>query len=220
MSTRTLGLSDPLHRWLLDHAIHEPPILSALRAETAELPLARMQISPEQGRFMAWIVQTIGARRVLEIGTFTGYSSIAMALAMPDDAQILCCDTSEEWTQVARRYWAESGVSERISLHLAPASETLADLLGGGHGGTFDFVFIDADKANYLHYYERSLELLRPGGIVAMDNALWSGRVADPSDNDIDTVALRAVTDRVTTDPRVHASLVPIGDGLLLATKR
>lgn len=220
MSNRTIALTDALHEYLLAVSLREPPVLRELRAETAALPKANMQIAPEQGQFMALLVRLTGARRCLEIGVFTGYSSLAVALALPDDGRILACDVSEEWTAVARRYWRAAGVAQRIDLRLAPALETLDRLLADGERGSYDLAFIDADKASYAAYYERALELLRPGGLVVVDNTLWSGRVLDPAITDADTVALRRFNELVHADERVDLSLVPIGDGLTLARKR
>jgi caffeoyl-CoA O-methyltransferase len=179
-----------------------------------------MQISPEQGQFMALLARLTGARRCLEVGVFTGYSSLVTALALPVDGSIVACDVSEEWTAVARRYWREAGVAHKIELRLAPATETLDELLAQGQAGTFDFAFIDADKTNYLAYYERTLSLLRTGGLVLVDNTLWSGRVADPEVADADTVSLRHFNEVLHRDERVDLSLLPLGDGLTLARKR
>jgi predicted O-methyltransferase YrrM len=178
-----------------------------------------MQIAPEQGQFMALLVRLTGARRILEIGTFTGYSALAMALALPAEGRIVACDVSEAWTAVAKRYWQRAGVAGRIELRLAPALQTLDALIGEGGGGSFDFAFIDADKSRYLDYYERSLTLLRPGGLIAVDNTLWGGSVADPAKIDADTAAIRAFNAALHADPRIELSLVPIGDGLTLARK-
>ena len=179
-----------------------------------------MQIAPEQGQFMALLVELIGARRIIEIGTFTGYSALCMAEAMPVDGRLICCDLSEEWTGIARGFWREAGVAERIDLRLAPALETLDALLAQGGEGQFDMAFIDADKGNYTRYFDRCLTLVRPGGLILFDNTLWDGRVADPDDQDEDTRAIRALNDRLLGDQRVTLSLVPIGDGLTLARKR
>ncbi len=219
MSTRTIGISDSVHAYLAAHS-KEHSALAELRAETAPLEWARMQISPDQGAFMTWLVRLIGARRTLEVGVFTGYSSLATALALPDDGEIVACDVSEEWTRMARRYWEKAGVSKKIRLELRPAVETLDALITSGEKGKFDFAFIDADKENYVAYYERAVELVRVGGVIAIDNTLWSGRVADDLDQTESTVAIRAVNERVLSDPRVSATLATIGDGLLLATKR
>ena len=220
MTNSTIALGDKLQRYLIEHNLREPQVLARLRQVTASLPQAGMQIAPEQGQFMQLLVRLLGARRCLEVGTFTGYSALAVALALPGDGELIACDVSVEWTQVARQYWHEAGVDGRIDLRLAPALETLEGLLDAGRVSTFDFAFIDADKGNYVAYYERVIEFLRPGGLLAVDNALWDGRVADPGENDADTNAIRALNDRVHRDERVDASLVPIGDGLLLARKR
>jgi caffeoyl-CoA O-methyltransferase len=220
MSRRSISLTDSLYDYLLSVSLREPDLLRRLREETATDPSARMQISPEQGQFMALLARLMGARRCLEIGVFTGYSSLAVALALPDDGRILACDVSERWTAVARRYWAAAGVAHKIELRLAAALETLERLLGSGAAGTFDFAFIDADKENYVGYYERALELLRPGGLVVVDNTLWSGRVADPENAEADTVAMRHFNEHLHRDERVDLSLVPIGDGLTLVRKR
>ncbi len=220
MSARTLNLTDAVYDYLLTHSLREPPELEALRMQTRQLPQGGMQISPEQGQFMALLVRLMGARRCLEVGTFTGYSSTAVALALPDSGHVTCLDVSEEYTRHAREVWSKVGVEDKITLHLAPARETLGKLLADGEGGRFDFAFIDADKANYIHYYEAVLELLRPGGLVAVDNTLWNGAVADATNNEADTVAIRAFNERVHRDERVDLSLLPIGDGLTLARKR
>jgi caffeoyl-CoA O-methyltransferase len=220
MSNRSISLTDSLYEYLLHVSLREPQLLRSLREETAADPLARMQISPEQGQFMALLVRLAGARRCLEVGVFTGYSSLAVALALPDDGRIVACDVSEEWTTVARRYWAEAGVAHKIDLRLAPALETLQSLLAAGEAGSFDCAFLDADKENYLRYYECLLELVRPGGLILADNTLWSGRVADPANTEAATVALRRFNERLRGDERVDLSLVPIGDGLTLARRR
>ena len=213
-------MDERLYGYLQDVSLREPDILARLRAETATMPGARMQISPDQGQFMQLLVRLMGARRCLEIGVFTGYSSLAVALALPADGRLPACDRSAEWTAIARRYWAEAGVAAKIELHLAPAIATLDALLREGRGGTYDFAFIDADKENYANYFERTLALLRPGGLIAVDNTLWSGAVADPAKTDKDTVAIRAFNRQALADQRVFLSLVPIADGLTLALKR
>ena len=220
MSNRSIMLTDSLYEYMNDVSLREPPLLLALREETSELTQRSMQISPEQGQFMALLVRLTGARRCLEVGVFTGYSSLATALALPEDGRIVACDVSEEWTAVARRYWQRAGVDHKIDLRLAPATETLDALVAEGRGGTFDFAFIDADKTNYLAYYERTLALLRTGGLVLIDNTLWSGKVADPEVADADTVALRHFNEVLHRDERVDLSLLPVGDGLTLARKR
>lgn len=219
MANRSIQITDTLYDYMIANSVREPQILAELRAETAKLPHAMMQIGPEQGQFMALLVRLIGARNIVEVGTFTGYSSLAMALA-GKDVRITCCDISEEYTAVARRYWAKAGVADRIELKLGPAATTLQALLDGGAKGKVDFAFIDADKTNYERYYQLILELLRPGGLVAIDNVLWGGEVANPAITDKDTVAIRSLNQKVLADERVDLSLVPIGDGLTLARKR
>ena len=220
MSRRSIVLTDALYEYLLSVSLREPELLARLRQETARQEMARMQISPEQGQFMFLLLRLIGARRCLEIGVFTGYSSLVTALALPEDGRIVACDVSEEWTAVARRYWREAGVEPKIDLRIAPALETLDRLMEAGEAGRFDFAFLDADKESYLAYYERVLKLLRPGGLLAVDNVLWSGRVADPEVSDADTAALRHFNEALHRDERIDLSLVPIGDGLTLARKR
>ncbi len=200
--------------------LREPDVARRLREETARDPNAGMQISAEQGQFMALLIHLLGARKTLEIGAFTGYSSLAVALALPDDGHIIACDVSEEWTSVARRYWREAGVERKIDLRLRPAIQTLDDLIAHGQAGSFDFAFIDADKSNYANYYERCLVLVRPGGLIAVDNVLWSGKVIDPADNEPDTLAIRAFNEKLKDDQRVWLSILPIRDGLTLASKK
>ena len=219
MSKQTIGLEQNLYDYLLSVSLREPIILTQLRQETSQLPMSRMQISPEQGQFMALLVKLIGAKKTLELGVFTGYSSLVVALALPADGKIVACDVSEEYTSIARRYWQQAGVADKIDLHIAPALETLDSLLAAGEAGTFDFAFIDADKGNYENYYERSLELIRPGGIIAIDNVLWSGKVADPEIQDNQTNKIRAFNRKLHQDSRITLSLVPIADGLTLAIK-
>jgi predicted O-methyltransferase YrrM len=220
MSNRSIVLTDSLYDYMNAVSLREAPCLLALREETAAMSQHRMQISPEQGQFMALLVRLTGARRCLEVGVFTGYSSLATALALPDDGRIVACDISEEWTAIARRHWRAAGVEHRIDLRIAPAVVTLEALLADGREGGFDFAFIDADKGGYLGYYERALRLLRPGGLLLVDNTLWSGRVADPAATDADTTALRLFNDVLYRDGRIDLSLLPVGDGLTLARKR
>ena len=219
MSNRTIELTDQLHRYLLDVSLREPALLARLRSETAKMAEANMQIAPEQGQFMALLAKLLNARNYLEIGTFTGYSALAVALAMPEDGRVVACDISEAFTSVARRYWKEAGVDARIDLRLAPALDSLDKLIADGAEGRFDYAFIDADKKNYAGYYERTLKLLRPGGLVAVDNVLWDGAVIDPDRQDEDTTAIRAFNKAIRADDRVEISLVPVGDGLTLARK-
>ena len=220
MSNKTFTLSDDLYRYMLSVSVRENDHLRRLREETATNPEASMQISPEQGQLMALLVTLMGVTRALEIGVFTGYSSLAVALALPPHGKLVACDRNPEWIAVARRYWKEAGVEEKIDLRLAPAMQTLDTMLAQGQQHSFDFIFIDADKKQYLGYYERSLALLRPGGLIAVDNVLWSGRVADPHNTDEETLALRTFNQRLREDDRVLVSLIPIGDGLTLAMKR
>lgn len=198
----------------------EPDILRRLREETQKHPKASMQISPDQGQFMGFLMHLMGAHKTLEVGVFTGYSALAVALALPDDGRIIACDINEEWTSIARRYWREAEVQHKIDLRLAPALKTLDSLIAMGQGGSFDFAFIDADKSNYDNYYERALVLLRPGGLIAIDNVLWSGRVIDPNTNDPDTVAIRGLNEKLRTDDRVWLSMLAVHDGLTLACKK
>ena len=220
MSNRTIRLDDRTYAYLLAHSLREAPELAKLRAETASHPRVNMQIAPEQGQFMQMLVRLVGARRAIEVGVFTGYSSLAVVLAMPRDGRLLACDISEEYTAVARRHWKAAGVEGRIELVIAPAQATLDARLAAGEAGHYDFAFIDADKTGYLGYYERLLELLRPGGLIVVDNTLWSGAVADPANRDPDTVALREFNDLLLADPRIDLSLLPVGDGLTLARRR
>jgi predicted O-methyltransferase YrrM len=217
---KTLGLGDRLQNYFLSISGRESDILRSLRQETATHPLSRMQIAPEQGQFMALLVQLLGATKTLEIGVFTGYSSLAVALALPPQGKIVACDINEDYTAVARSYWQRAGVADKIDLRIAPALETLDRLLESGEAGTFDFAFIDADKQNYDNYYERALQLLRVGGLIAIDNVLWGGQVADPTVDDANTEAIRALNARLVQDERVSLSVVPIADGLTLALKR
>lgn len=220
MSAQSIQLTDSLYAYILNHSLREPAILARLRAETAEMPQSNMQIAPEQGQFMRLLVELIGARRTIEVGTFTGYSALSVALALPNDGRIVACDVSDAYTAVGRTYWAEAGVADKIDLRIGPALETLDALLADGGAGAFDFMFIDADKESYANYYERGLTLLRSGGLMAIDNVLWGGAVADRAQNDKETKAIRALNDQIHSDERVSLSLVPIGDGLTLARKR
>lgn len=219
MSNKTLALDDRLYDYLLSVSLREPDILARLREETSNRADAEMQIAPEQGQFMALLLKLIGARRSLEVGTFTGYSALVCALALPEDGQLIALDINEDTTEIAQRYWAEAGVENKIELRLGPAEDSLRNLIDGGDQGSFDFMFIDADKTGYATYYEMGLQLLRPGGVLAFDNVLWAGRVADPGAGDDDTQALKALNVQLHADPRVDISMVPIGDGLTLARK-
>ncbi len=220
MSNKTFTLSDALYDYLISVSLRETPVLQRLRAETARDSNAAMQIAPEQGQFMALLVRLMGARRALEIGVYTGYSALCVASALPGDGRLVACDISAPWTAVAKRYWREAGVLDKIDLRLAPAIETLDQLIQAGDTDSFDFAFIDADKENYVAYYERVLQLLRPGGLITIDNTLWSGRVADPSNHEPDTQAIRAFNQALHNDTRVHISLLPVADGLTLALKQ
>jgi predicted O-methyltransferase YrrM len=221
MSNQSIGLSDSLYQYLLANSVREPEILAKLRQETAAHPLVNMQISPEQGQLMGLLVQLIGAKKCLEVGVFTGYSSLVVALNLPVDGKLYACDVSEEFTSIAQRYWQEAGVSNKIDLQIAPALDTLDRLLADGEAGTFDFAFIDADKNNYAAYYDRCFELVRSGGLILVDNVLWYGRVADPAmDDDKRTQAIKAINQQIYHDDRVQISLIPIGDGLTIARKK
>ena len=220
MSNRMTPLDDALYDYLSSVSLREPGVLRRLREETAKMPQHNMQIGPEQGQFMALLIELTGARKCLEVGTFTGYSALAVALALPDDGRLIACDISEEFTARAKPFWGEAGVAGKIELRIGPALETLDALIEGGESGTFDFAFIDADKVNYLGYFQRALDLARPGGLICVDNVLWNGAVADPSRNDEDTEAIRAFNAALTNDPRISLSMLPMGDGLTLARKR
>jgi predicted O-methyltransferase YrrM len=220
MSNRTLTLNDQLYGYLLAHSVQEPEILVALRHETAQHPMGQMQIAPEQGQFMAFLVQLMGAQRALEVGVFTGYSALRVALALPPQGQLVACDVSEDYTAIARRYWEQAGVAAKIDLRIAPAIDTLNQLIAEGQANSFDFAFIDADKSSYPTYYEQALQLVRPGGLIAIDNVLWSGQVADPAIQDHRTQAIRAFNEKLYGDDRIVLSLVPIADGLTLALKK
>ena len=220
MGPRWIPLDDRIYDYILRVSVRESDVMRRLREETAGLPGAGMQVAPEQAQFMALLVELIGARRTLEVGTYTGYSALAVALSLPEDGRLVACDVSEEWTSIGRRYWREAGVDHKVELRLGPALDTLDALLSGGAAGSFDFAFIDADKVNYDAYYERALALIRVGGLIAVDNVLWSGSVADPAKRDADTRAIRALNVKLHGDERVSLSLVPVGDGLSLARRR
>ena len=220
MSAYMLTYDETLARYLRETGQRDQPILAALREETAQLPRGLMQITPEQGAFMANLVRMTGARKTLEIGTFTGYSTLVVAMVLPDVGKVIACDVSEEWTSVGRRYWEQAGVADKIDLRLQSADRTLEELIAAGESDTFDCAFIDADKNNYDTYYEHCLTLVRTGGVIAIDNVLWGGAVADESRQDEDTMALKALNTKVLDDPRVDINMLPIGDGLTLAVKR
>ena len=219
MSNRTLAIDDRIYDYLCEVAIDESELLFQLRQETAKLEYAVMQISPEQGQFMSLLVKLIGAKRAIEIGTFTGYSSICVASAMPDEGELICCDISPQWTDIAEKYWARAKLENKINLFTQPAEQTLQTLIDDGQQSSFDFIFIDADKQNYIQYYEMALTLLRKGGLIAVDNTLWSGAVADPENDEPGTRAIRRFNQMVKEDTRVSKSLLPVGDGLTLILK-
>jgi len=219
MRRKSIGLGDELYDHVLSTYLRDDDLLRRLREETARLKAGRMQIAPDQGQFMAMLVRMLRARRALEIGVFTGYSSLCVARALGEGGELVACDVNEEWTAIARRYWAEAGVADRIDLRLAPATQTLDRLIAEGRSGSFDFAFIDADKQNYDAYYERCLTLIRPGGLITVDNVLWGGSVIDPADLSEDTAAIRALNEKIGKDHRVEAVLLSIGDGLTLALK-
>jgi len=220
MSDITLNLTPNLYDYMQKMSLREPDVLKELREQTHKMSMAQMQISPEQGQFMRLLIELTQAKKTLEIGVFTGYSTLSVALALPKDGKVVACDTNVEWTNVARRFWDKAGVGDKIDLHLAPALETLDKLIAAGEENTFDFAFIDADKANYPSYYEKSLRLLRQGGLIALDNVLWSGDVADQDIHDETTNMFRKLNKTILQDERVSISMIPIGDGLTLAFKR
>jgi predicted O-methyltransferase YrrM len=220
MARRTISLTEQLYDYMLAVSLREPKLLERLRHETAQLPRAQMQISPEQGQFMALLIKLIGAKRALEVGVFTGYSSLCVALALPEDGQLITCDSSKEWTSIAQRYWQEAGIAKKIDLRLAPAAETLEKLIEDGQSNSFDFAFIDADKKSYNEYYEYCLQLIRPEGLIAIDNVLRHGMVVDDAIQDENTKVIRALNKKLHKDSRVDISLVPIADGLTLVRKR
>ena len=220
MTNRTLGLNPALYDYLLAVSLREHPVLEALRRYTASYPMAQMQIAPEQGQFMAILVKLANVKKALELGVFTGYSALAVALALPPEGRLVACDISEEYTAIARHFWAEAGVADKIDLRIGPALATLQHLINRGEVNTFDFAFIDADKRNYDLYYEHVLTLIRPGGLIAIDNVLWSGRVADIMVSDNRTKRLREFNAKLHKDDRIDLSLIPIADGLTLAIKQ
>ncbi len=220
MSNQTLAISPEIYDYLLSVSLREHALMADLRSETMKLVKANMQISPEQGQFMQLLVKLMGAERTLEVGVFTGYSSLAVAMALPPGGQIIACDVSDEWTAIARRYWEKAGVASKIDLRLAPAADTLRGLLENGEAGTFDFVFIDADKPGYDDYYELCLQLIRPGGLIMFDNTLWSGKVVDENSGDPDVQAIRALNAKLHRDERIELSLLPLSDGVTLVRKR
>jgi len=220
MPGKTLNLTDELYDYMLSVSVSESDILSRLREETAKDDLTElMQITPDQGKFMAFIVSLIGSKRTIEVGVSTGYSSLITALALPDDGLVVACDVNRDYTSIAERYWKEAGVDNKIDLRIAPAVETLKKLIDDGYSATFDFAFIDADKTNYDNYYEYSLQLLRKGGVIVLDNVFWGGAVIDKSAIDDDTNAIRAINEKVYQDKRVNMTMLPVADGLTLAMK-
>ena len=220
MTVKSLGLSDDLHAYLLRVGVREPPVLRRLREQTQAMPEHDMQIAPEQGAFMALLAELTKPRRCLELGTFTGYSALAVALALPPEATIVCCDVSDEWTSIARPFWSEAGVADRIELRLGPALATLDALLAEGAEGTFDFVFVDADKAEYPAYYDRLVRLVRPGAVLLWDNVFWGGDVIRPEVDDADVRGIRELNERLATDERVSLAMLPVADGLTMLVKR
>jgi caffeoyl-CoA O-methyltransferase len=220
MSRASIGLDERLNDYVVKNGEPEHPAQAKLRAVTGKMPEGMMQISADQGQFLAFIAKLIGARQTLEVGTFTGYSALSVALALPKDGRVVACDISEEWTSIGRRYWKEAGVVNKIDLRIGPAAETLKGLEKEGYRDRFDMAFIDADKGGYATYYESALKLVRPGGLIAFDNMLWSGRVADPKARDGDTKNIRALNAKIAADERVDRVLVPIGDGMMLARRR
>lgn len=220
MSDTTINLTPKLYDYMQENSLREPQILQELRVQTHKMSMSHMQISPEQGQFMGLLIELLQAKKTLDIGVFTGYSALAVALALPQDGKVIGCDINGEWTKLAQRFWEAAGMAQKIDLRLAPAVETLQGLIEEGNANTFDFAFIDADKANYPVYYEQALQLVRPGGLIAIDNVLWSGKVADLNINDRDTAVIRELNARIKEDKRVTMSMLSIGDGLTLARKR
>jgi len=219
MSDVTLNLTPVVYHYLQANSLREPPVLQQLREQTHKMSMAQMQISPEQGQFMRLLIQLMGAKKTLDIGTFTGYSALSVALGLPKDGKVIACDINGEWTKIAKKFWEMAGMSQQIELRLAPAIETLQSLLDAGEAETFDFAFIDADKVNYPNYYELSLKLLRKGGLIAIDNVLWDGKVAEVTIDDKDTTAIRELNKKIHQDQQVEISMLPVGDGLTLARK-
>ena len=219
MSIRNFYIDDNIYEYIINNSLRDLPILKKLRDETRKMPDGRMQISSDQGQFMGFLVKLMNATKIIEVGTFTGYSSLVMALALHENGQIISCDISKEYTAVARRFWQEAGVSNKITLLLGLAKDSLVDLIKNGEAGKFDMAFIDADKANYKIYYENCLDLLRPGGLILIDNVLWSGKTANSEEMDADTIAIRELNFALQKDKRIDLSLIPIGDGLTLARK-
>lgn len=220
MSNKTLCITEKLYEYMLSVSLREPEVLRELRLETGLDEQANMQIAPEQGQFMALLVRLLGAKKTLDIGVYTGYSSLCIGLALPQDGRVIACDLNRQWTDIAKRYWHKAGVGDKIDLRLGPARQTLEELLANkAAAASFDFAFIDADKVNYDIYYEYCLQLIRPGGLIAVDNVLWDGAVAEETVDDVDTEAIRALNSKIHADPRVELSLVPIADGLTLARK-
>ncbi len=220
MSSRNNNIPEAINNYILDHSLRDRPELKALRDETAGMPMAGMQISPDQGQFMALLVKATGARKAIEVGTFTGYSALVVAGALPADGKLVACDVSEEFTSVGRPHWQRAGLAHKIDLRLGPAVATLDGMIAAGEAGQYDMAFIDADKENYPNYYERCLTLLRVGGLILVDNVLWGGRVADPAQQEESTRIIRALTQQMHADERIEFSLLPVGDGLSLAVKR
>ena len=219
MSTRTIPMTDELYDYFLGVSLREPAVLARLRDATLAHPEASMQISPEQGQFMRFLIRLMGAKRAIEIGTFTGYSALSVALAMPDDGYLVACERREEFTKIGQPFWREAGVADRIDLRIGKAVGTLEAMLEAGEGDTYDFAFIDGDKKNYVNYYDLCLQLVRIGGVIAIDNALWSGRLTDETLDDPATTAIRTLNESIRDDDRVDMSLLPIGDGLMLARR-
>jgi predicted O-methyltransferase YrrM len=220
MASKTSFMAAPVARYVLDHSVRDTPLLTELRERTAREPMARMQVPADEGQLLAFLVELVGAERCLEIGTFTGYSSLCMALALPPGGRLTCLDRSAEYTAIAREFWQRAGVADRIELVIGPALDTLERMLAGGEAERFDLAFIDADKQNHARYYEHCLKLVRPGGLIVVDNTLWSGAVADPADQEADTVAIRALNDRIHSDERVTQVMLTVADGVTLVRKR